>query len=267
MRARNILALSAGTLVLVGSLIAFQRPFREYPGIEYNNFPLPPDFEEKTEWTFARLMYPQTGGFGFRRYGSDWTRGYSMWTQDYPRADRHFLRAMRRLTRVHTRSVEQPVNLDDGDDVFNWPWLYAVQVGWWNLTDAQAAKMRDYLLRGGFFMCDDFWGDSQWEVFLQSMKRVFPDRPIVDLDSADPIFHSVYDLDDRYQVPGARYLSTGVTYKCEGCPARWRGIYDDKGRVMVAMTFDSGSGPTTRSMMRSSPRSASASASTTSSTR
>ncbi len=61
-----------------------------------------------------------------------------MWTQDYPRADRHFLRAMRRLTRIHARSVEQPVNLDDGDDVYNWPWLYAVQSGDWNLTDAQA---------------------------------------------------------------------------------------------------------------------------------
>jgi hypothetical protein len=232
--------LSGGVIAFLGTLYAFQEPFREYPGIEYNNFPLPSDYHEKTEWTFARLMYPPTGGrFGYGRFRGDWRQGNSMWTQDYPRADRHFLRAMRRLTRIHARSVEQPVNLDDGDDVYNWPWLYAVQVGWWNLTDAQAKKLRDYLLRGGFFMCDDFWGDSQWEVFQASMKRVFPDRPIVDIDDADAIFHSVYDLDDRYQVPGARYLSTGVTYKCEGCPARWRGIYDDKGRVVAAMTFDS----------------------------
>jgi hypothetical protein len=232
--------LSGGVIALLGTLYAFQEPFREYPGIEYNNFPLPSDSQEKTEWTFARLMYPPAGRYGYGRFrGSDWRQGNSMWTQDYPRADRHFLRAMRRLTRIHARSVEQPVNLDDGDDVYNWPWLYAVQVGWWNLTDAQAKKLRDYLLRGGFFMCDDFWGDSQWEVFQASMKRVFPDRPIVDIDDADQIFHSVYDLDDRYQVPGARYLSTGVTYKCEGCPPRWRGIYDDKGRVIAAMTFDS----------------------------
>ena len=73
------------------------------------------------------------------------------------------------------------------------------------------------------------------EVFMNSMKRVFPDRPVVDLDDSAPIFHSVYDLDDRYQVPGARYLSTGVTYKCDGCPPKWRGIYDDKGRIMVAI--------------------------------
>ena len=242
MHVRKVWRIAAGVVTLLGALYAFQQPFREYPGVEYNNFPLPSDYQEKTEWTFSRLMYPQISGrygFGYRRYGGDWRRGLSMWTQDYPRADRHFLQAMRRLTRIHTRSVEQPVNLDDGDDVFNWPWLYAVQVGWWNLTDAQAQKLREYLLRGGFFMCDDFWGESQWEVFQRSMKRVFPDRAVVDIPDSDYIFHTVYDLDNRYQVPGARYLSTGVTYKCENCPARWRGIYDDRGRVMAAMTFDS----------------------------
>jgi hypothetical protein len=210
--------------------------------MEYNTFPLPPDYQEKTEWAFARLMYPDAGfrrGFGFRRGGGDWHEGYTMWTQDYPRADRHFSQAIRRLTRIHVRSAEQPVNLDDGDDVDNYPWLYAVQVGQWRLTDHQAKAMREYLLRGGFFMCDDFWGEDQWENFMESMRRVFPDRPVVDLPNDDPIFHSVYDLTDRYQVPGARYVQTGVTEKCSGCPARWRGIYDDRGRVMVAMTFQS----------------------------
>ena len=238
---RHVLRGVAIGITALTALWAWQRPFREYPGVEYNNFPLPPDYQEKTEWAFARLMYPQTYGFGrgYRRGGGDWREGNSMWTQDYPRADRHFSQAIRRLTRLHVRSVEQPVNLDDGDDVFNWPWLYAVQVGQWNLTDPQAHKLREYLLRGGFFMCDDFWGEPQWAVFLASMKRVFPDRPIVDIPESDPILHSVYDLGDRYQVPGARYIQTGVTYKCEGCPARWRGIYDARGRLMVAMSYDS----------------------------
>jgi hypothetical protein len=239
MGSRKLLAAAGGLAVFVGSLYAFQRPFREYPGIEYNDFPLPEDWQHQTEWTFARLMYPMYRGFGFGFYSRDWRSGNSMWTQDYPRADRHFLRAIRRLSRIDARSVEQPVNLDDGDDVYNWPWLYAVQVGRWDLTDAQAAKLRDYILRGGFFMVDDFWGPPQWEVFERSMRRVFPDRPIVDLDDASPIFHSVFDLDKRYQVPGARYLYTGVTEKCDACPAYWRGIADDKGRVVVAMTFDS----------------------------
>jgi hypothetical protein len=237
------MALVLAGICLTGltSVYAFQRPFREYPGMEYNNFPLPSDWSEKTEWAFARLMYPTAAGgrgFGRRAYGN-WKEGGTIWSQDYPRADRHFSVAMRRLTRLHVRSAEQPVDLDDRDDVYNWPWLYAVQTGQWQLTDTQAASLREYLLRGGFFMCDDFWGEPQWDVFLDSMRRVFPDREIVDLPDNDPIFHIVYDLDNRYQVPGARYLSTGVTYKCDGCPPRWRGIYDDKGRVMVAMTFDS----------------------------
>ncbi len=232
---------AAGVIAILGSAHAFQREFREYPGMEYNNFPVPADGTKPSEFAFARLMYPENNfGFSFgRRAGGDWREGYTYWTQDYPRADRHFLQALRRVTRIDARSAEQPVNLDDGDDVYNWPWLYAVQVGHWALTDQQAAKLRDYLLRGGFFMCDDFWGEDQWEAFNESMRRVFPDRPIVDLDNRDQIFHTIYDLDDRYQVPGARYLSTGVSYKCEGCPAKWRGIYDDRGRVMAAMTFDS----------------------------
>jgi hypothetical protein len=237
---RGALSISFATLTAFACLWA-QRPFREYPGIEYNNFPLPADYAEKTEWAFARLMYPPSPnryGYGFRG-GNNWKGGYSIWTQDYPRADRHFSLAMRRLTRIHVRSVEQPVDLDDATDVYNWPWLYAVQTGQWRLTDAQAAKMREYLLRGGFFMCDDFWGTPQWEEFRASMDRVLPGRPIVDIADSDAIFHTVYDLTDRYQVPGARYLSTGVTYKCENCPARWRGIYDEKGRLLVAMTYDS----------------------------
>jgi hypothetical protein len=87
-------------------------------------------------------------------------------------------------------------------------------------------------------MCDDFHGSIEWEIFIRSMQRVFPDRPIVDIDNGDQIFHVIYDLDDRYQVPGAQYLRSGRT--CEQCyqggdTAHWRGIYDDKGRLMVAI--------------------------------
>jgi hypothetical protein len=189
-------------------------------------------------------MYPdaQFSGFGgrrgFGRFGrGDWRAGRTFWTMDYPRSDRHFMTALRRLTRVHARSVEQPINLDDGDQ-YDWPWLYGVEVGHWNLTDEQAKRLREYLLRGGFFMCDDFHGTFEWDVFNESMKRVFPDRPIVDIPNDDAIFHSIYDLDDRYQVPGAQFVRSGRT--CERCDqggaeARWRGIYDDKGRLLVAI--------------------------------
>ena len=66
------------------------------------------------------------------------------------------------------RSIEQPVNLDDGDDVYNWPWLNAGEMGDWKLTDDQAKKLRDYLLRGGFLMLDDFWGDRRMGTILRN---------------------------------------------------------------------------------------------------
>ncbi len=217
------------------------RAFREYPGDEYRigQIPLPSGFDDKTEWVFARLMYPSIPDAHFRHAGWDWTRGHSSWTNDYPRADRHFLQAIQRLTRLDARSVEQPVNLDDKNDVYNYPWLYAVFVGEWQLTDSQARTLRDYLLRGGFLMCDDFWGTHDWAVFEDSMKRVLPGRPVVEIPDSDAIFHTVYDLGNRYQVPGEWGVRTGVPFRNDGYVAHWRGIYDDKGRIMVAIAFNS----------------------------
>ena len=234
MNPRRVAIAASVSLLLIGALFALQRPWREYPGVEYENFPIPPDYRERTEWVFARLMYPAIPGRGFRS-NPDWKHGRANWTIDYPRSDRHFSEALRRLTRIHARSVEQPVDLDDGDEVFYYPFLYAVEVGHWALTDSQAAKLREYLLRGGFFMCDDFHGTFEWEVFNASMKKVFPERPIVDIDNSDQIFHTLYDLDDRYQVPGAQFIWSGRIYEHDGYVPRWRGIYDDKGRLMVAI--------------------------------
>lgn len=209
----------------------------------YDDIALPKDWREKTEWVFARLMYPQHphARFGRSYYGTqlDWREGGTSWTQDYPRADRHFAQALRRLTRVHSRSVEQPVNLDDRDDAFNYPWMNAGEMGDWYLTDAQAHALREYLLRGGFLMLDDFWGTEEWNRFMESMSRVFPNRPIIEIPDDDPIFHVVYDLDQRFQVAGQWAIARGTTYRNDGSTAHWRGIYDDHGRVMVAMTFNS----------------------------
>jgi Domain of unknown function (DUF4159) len=230
-------------LLLVGAVFGFQNPFRQYPGVEYDGFDLPADYQVKSEWIFARLMYPPGPNDGYSstgRFTGDWRLGSSLWTQDYPRADRHFSEAVRRLTRIHVRSAEQPVNLEDGDDVYNWPWLYAVQVGEWGLTAEQAKVLREYLLRGGFFMADDFHGFYEWEMFEKRIKMVFPDRPIVDIPDNDAIFHTVYDLDERYQVPGVEHLRAGAKNPGNGgIGAKWRGIYDDKGRIMVAITFNS----------------------------
>jgi hypothetical protein len=154
---------------------------------------------------------------------------------DYPRSDRHLLAGVRRLTRIDARSVEQIVNLDGTDDIYNWPITYGVEVGHWLLPDDQAKQLREYLLRGGFFMCDDFHGTEEWNIFLDSMRRVFPDRPIVEIPRGDPIMHTIYDVEDRFQVPGAQYFETGRTYEQDGYDPKWRAIYDDHGRIMVAI--------------------------------
>jgi hypothetical protein len=110
-----------------------------------------------------------------------------------------------------------------------------VEVGGWELSDAQAKRLRDYLDRGGFLMVDDFHGTYEWAAFMASLERVFPDRPVVDIQGDDPIFHVLYDIDDRVQVPGRQYLYSGRTYERDGVEARWRAVYDDKGRIQVAI--------------------------------
>jgi len=235
---RRAVLIAGLAVAFLGTLIAFQRPFRQYMGVEYRAFVVPDDYKDKTEWVFARLMFPPGPNDGYRgRFDGDWRQGLSLWTQDYPRADRHFSEAVKRLTRIHVRTAEQPVNLEDGDDVYDWPWIYAVQVGEWGLTAEQAKIMREYLLRGGFFMADDLHGTLEWQMFYERIKQVFPDRPIVEIPDNDPIFHTVYDLDDRYQIPGAEHLDRG--YKADGKGAHWRGIYDDKGRIMIAISVNS----------------------------
>jgi len=205
------------------------RPFKDYPAAEYTDFPLPSDWQKTTEWTRARLHYSSTRR---RRGGLDLN-----WTIDYPRSDRHLLEGVRRLTRIDTRSVEQVVDLDGEDDVYNWPMLYAVEVGYWRLSDQEAAQLREFIQRGGFLMVDDFHSTYEWAGFMASMTKVFPDREVEDLPNDDPIFHTIYDLSERFQVPGAQYLRSGRTYEKDenGRPEHWRCIRDDRGRVIVAI--------------------------------
>jgi hypothetical protein len=221
-------------LTAVGTAVADPRPWREYLAAEYayGALDLPTDFREPAEWTFGRLMFPSLDS------GGQWTIGATDWTIDYPKADRHIAEMVRRLTVLNARSVEQPVDPEDGDDIFYWPWLYAVEAGTWDLSADHAATLREYLLRGGFLMVDDFHGSAEWSQFVEGMSRVFPDRPIVDLPDDDPIFHTFWDLEEREQIPGAQFLYYGKTYEDDGFVPHWRGIYDDEGRIMVAICFN-----------------------------
>jgi hypothetical protein len=87
-------------------------------------------------------------------------------------------------------------------------------------------------------MVDDFWGTYDWAVFLESMKRVFPDRPILEIEEGNELLHVLYDLDQRIQIPGQDYVYTGRTWLLDGHTPHWRGIYDDRGRLMVAINFN-----------------------------
>jgi Domain of unknown function (DUF4159) len=230
MRLRTAILLILAAFATWGVLLA-QRPFRTYEGGEDLNVPLPADWDRPADFTRARLKYRKSG---FEHPYPNQT-GQWGWMTDYPLCDRHTLAGLRRLTLLDTKSVEQVVELDNSDDIYNWPFLYGVEVGHWTLNDEEADQLREYLLRGGFFMTDDFHGTLEWAEFMKSMRKVFPNRPPVDIPNQDPIFHVLYDLDDRTRIPGYQYLVTGVPWEFDGFDPQWRAIYDDHGRVMVAI--------------------------------
>ncbi|HEY4362414.1 MAG TPA: DUF4159 domain-containing protein [Bryobacteraceae bacterium] len=231
--------LAAGVLVFFGTLYAFQKPFKEFSGTEYyaGDIPLPADWKEPSDFVFARLMFPGGPLDGYYpRFQGNYHFGLSLWTQDYPRADRHFLEAVRRLTNINARSVEQVVDLEDGDEAFNWPFLYAVQAGEWGLTEKQGAILREFVNRGGFFIGDDFHGTDEFGEFDKRIHFAFPERPLVDMPDKDPFFHAVYDLDDRYRIPGQAHVPGG---KNGGTVGHWMGMYDEKGRAGIIGWYNS----------------------------
>lgn len=185
----------------------------------------------KAEFYWSRLAYSSTMASVNTSARHGW---YRSWSRDYPKADRQFLIAMHRLTRIEGRPTEQVVTLND-NDIFNYPWIYAVQVQNWMFTDSEAKRLREYLLKGGFLMVDDFHGTEDWENFMNGMRQVLPDRPVEDLESGDEIFHTLYDIDDKMQIPGEQYVWSGRTYEKDGYQPKWRAIRDDKGRIIVAI--------------------------------
>jgi Domain of unknown function (DUF4159) len=182
------------------------------------------------EFEWVRLIYSENPEFA-RGFG-----GYR-WLTDAPAAETHLLQGIQRLTRIDTASQGTAVHLDD-DAVFDHPFLYAVEVGGWDLSDAEAARLREYLDRGGFLVVDDFHGTLEWEGFMQSLRRVYPDRPVVEIPDADEVFHVLYELVDRPQIPGIYSVMRGVTYERDGYTPHWRGIYDDTGRLCVVINFN-----------------------------
>ncbi len=225
MRLRGYVRVAAAAVCLWGGLFAYQVGFRVPSEYDNDGAPIPPDANEKTEWAFARLIYPS--------WGRRWYSARS-WMVDYPKADRQFAQGVRRLTRIHACSAERVINIDT-DEIFYWPWVYVVEAGHWQLNDTQAKRLREYMLRGGFLFIDDFHGSAEWRIFQEGVRKIFPDRPIVDIPNDDEVFHVLYDLDERFQVPGLQYLYSGRTWERDGVEPKWRGVYDEKGRLVMAV--------------------------------
>ena len=219
-------------------------PFREYPSFEGADAeaPLPDDWQEPGELVVGRLMYPSAGGGrGFFGGGYDWHQGGTGWTDDYPRGDRALITMLRRNTRINVRAVEQPVSLDDGDDIYYWPFLVAGLAQSWNLSDKQAGTLREYLERGGFLFCDSFFGEDSWYVYEESLKRVFPTRDIRDLTDDEVVFHVAFDLKGMTDVSIphiSQAFGGGFGRGGMGGPPHWRGVFDDTGRLMVLIAHN-----------------------------
>jgi hypothetical protein len=133
----------------------------------------------------------------------------------------------------------------NSDALFDYPWLYAVEVGSWAFDASQAARMREYLLRGGFLMVDDFHGEYEWQAFMEGMRAIFPDRPVEDVPADDPVYTQPYEIGSRVQVPGPGYMQSGLLYeRYDGVTPHWRGIRDADGRwmVMISHNIDYGEG-------------------------
>jgi Domain of unknown function (DUF4159) len=208
-----------------------------------------PDDDEKlapvrnAEFHFIRLEYTDLPQYHRRwGYSSRDGTGAGWWLVDWPAADNHFTYGIQRLTRI---DIGDPRHLRLMDDkIFDYPWIYATQTGWWGLSDAEIARLREYLLRGGFLVTDDMWGADAWEVFRGTMDRVFPNRPITDIVETEAVMHVLYDIGekDRTFIPGSRHLwvrgGTVEVVQPPGSQPAWRAMYDDKNRMVVAINYD-----------------------------
>jgi hypothetical protein len=229
---RRVLGILTGLLFVFGAEAIGQFRFaRILPDPE-------PELERHpgSEFQMARVKYRTIGGGGSHGLIQPW------WAIDYPYAEEHFFAALRRASNITVSDTEVFVELTD-DRIFQYPFLFlqAVGVGNWNPTPQEVAHLREYLIRGGFMLVDDFHGERDWAIFQHAIAQVFPDRQIVEIPETDPLMHIFYDLDEKTAIPGDRHLRRGfdgnVYAQMQG-PAHWRAIYDDRQRIMVAMNFN-----------------------------
>jgi len=177
-------------------------------------------------FTFARLKYSS-------RYG--WDR----WATDYPDSDINFSFRLQQLTSLKVNPKPVIVEITDAA-LADYPWVYMIEPGSLEFTEEEVLALRKYLLNGGFMMVDDFWGEEEYENLREQMKRVFPDRDAKELGIEHPIFNIVFPLSKKPQIPniglGIESQHTGITWeRWDAQEPHYKGIADDKGRLMVVI--------------------------------
>jgi len=184
---------------------------------------LDPQFDDDV-FTFVRIKYNSESG---------WRK----WATDYPDSDLNFSYRLQQLTSLRVDPQGKVLELTDAR-LFQYPFIYLIEPGELVFTEAEVRALRRYLLNGGFLLVDDFWGEDEWANFHQQIKRVFPNREPQELPLSHPIFHCVYDLKEKPQIPSigvARWgKEEGITWEREDAKTvHYKALFDDKGRMMA----------------------------------
>lgn len=206
------------------------------PPLDATPSDIPDDRFAGLQWRFVRIKYPYvTEGTSIPQdfYGEPWLI-------DGPAAEQNLSRRLRTATSIQ---VEDPIVLTlDDPRIFAHPWIYMVEPGNLKLGIGDLPILREFLLRGGTLTLDDFHGPLEWDHMAAEMKRVFPEREIVDLPNDHPIFSCFYQIDGYPQIPGLGSFMAGRTWEKGGYVARLRAILDDDGRPMVLINWNTDMG-------------------------
>lgn len=199
------------------------------------------------EFMFVRAKYTNYPGSGGPGYGYGGLRR-QWWETDFDDADRNLLRGLRRYTTMDASSKGYKAMSLTDPALFEYPFLYInmkrvplFSGNGPNFKPEEAATLREYMLRGGFVMLDDFWGLEHWQDFLVELAKIFPERRPETLPIDHPIFHCFFDINEIKQVPGRGVtwgFGMGFLLNNADYPTTVHGVFDDDGRLMMAVNFN-----------------------------